>query len=166
MDWYQNFLKWFTSRPRWMQVVFILLLSVLVVIGFWLTDYQTGDSTASMVDSTAWILSAILKFGIVLLLIYGAAIILRRWQVGGIKKNNRRMKILEISALTPRRAIYLVQVDGQTFMLGATDQSVNLIAEIDQMEAAVIEPSSIFADVLNQAGDRLDVLPGKSNESK
>jgi hypothetical protein len=56
-------------------------------------------------------------------------------------------------------------VDGQTFMLGATDQSVNLIAEVNPMEAAVIEPSSIFADVLNQAGDRLDVLPGKSNES-
>ena len=161
MDWYQNFLKWFTSRPRWMQVVLILLLSVLVVAGFWLTDYQSGDSPASMVDSTAWILGAILKFGIVLLLIYGAAILLRRWQVGGIKKNNRRMKILEISALTPRRAIYLVQVDGQTFMLGATDQSVNLISEVNQMDAAAIEPASNFADVLHQAGDRLDVLPGK-----
>jgi|WetSurMetagenome_2_1015567.scaffolds.fasta_scaffold26441_6 flagellar biosynthetic protein FliO len=161
MDWYQNFLKWFTSRPRWMQVVFIVLLSVLVVAGFWLTDYQSGDSTASMVDSTAWILGAILKFGIVLLLIYGAAILLRRWQVGGIKKNNRRMKILEISALTPRRAIYLVQVDGQTFMLGATDQSVNLIAEVDQMESAVADPSQHFSDALIQAGDRLDVLPGR-----
>jgi flagellar biosynthetic protein FliO len=161
MDWYQNFLKWFTSRPRWMQVVFILLLSVLVVVGFWLTDYQTGDSSASMVDSTAWILGAILKFGIVLLLIYGAAILLRRWQVGGIKKNNRRMQILEISALTPKRAIYLVQVDGQTFMLGATDQCVNLISEVIQMEAAAIEPSSNFADVLNKAGERFDVLPGK-----
>jgi flagellar biosynthetic protein FliO len=161
MDWYQNFLKWFTSRPRWMQVVFIVLLSVLVVAGFWLTDYQSGDSTASMVDSTAWIVGAILKFGIVLLLIYGAAILLRRWQVGGIKKNNRRMKILEISALTPRRAIYLVQVDGQTFMLGATDQSVNLIAEVDQMESAVADPSQPFSDALIQAGDRLDVLPGR-----
>jgi flagellar biosynthetic protein FliO len=144
-----------------MQVVFIVLLSVLVVAGFWLTDYQSGDSTASMVDSTAWIIGAILKFGIVLLLIYGAAILLRRWQVGGIKKNNRRMKILEISALTPRRAIYLVQVDGQTFMLGATDQSVNLIAEVDQMESAVADPSQPFSDALIQAGDRLDVLPGR-----
>ena len=69
-----------------MQIVLILVLSVLVVVGFWLTDYQTGDSTASMIDSTAWILGAILKFGIVLLLIYGAAILLRRWQVGGIKQ--------------------------------------------------------------------------------
>ena len=71
------------------------------------------------------------------------------------------MKILEISALTPRRAIYLVQVDGQTFMLGATDQCVNLISEVNQIEAAAVEPSGNFADVLTQAGDRLDVLPGK-----
>jgi flagellar biosynthetic protein FliO len=161
MDWYQNFLKWFTSRPRWVQIVLILVLSVLVVVGFWLTDYQSGDSSPSMVDSTAWILGAILKFGIVLLLIYGAAILLRRWQIGGIKKNNRRMKVVEISALTPRRAIYLVQVDGQTFMLGATDQSVNLIAEVNPMDAAVNDTSNNFADVLSQAGNRLDVLSGK-----
>lgn len=158
MDWYQKFLKWFSTRPRWLQVVLIVLLAVLVVMGFWLSDYKTGGSAAEMMDSTAWILGAVWKFGLVLLLIYGAAIVFRRWQIGGVKNSNRRMKIIESTALSPRRAVYLVQVDGQTFMVGATDQSVNLIAEIESAESACVATTTGFADSLAIAGERLDNL--------
>jgi flagellar biosynthetic protein FliO len=161
MDWYQNFLKWFNSRPRWLQIFLIILLSLLVVLGFWLSDYKAQDSASSMMESTSWILGAILKFGIVLLLIYGAAIVFRRWQIGSVKSSTRRMKVIESTALSPRRALFLVQVDGQMFMVGATDQSVNLIAEIETSETTEVGITNGFADSYARAGERLDGLQVK-----
>jgi flagellar biosynthetic protein FliO len=120
-----------------------------------------GDTAASTMDSTTWILGAVLKFGIVLLMIYGAAIVFRRWQVGSVKSSTRRMKVIESTALSPRRTLFLVEVDGQTFMVGATDQSINLIAEIETPDSAEVIPSAGFADSFVRAGERLDNLQVK-----
>lgn len=156
MDTYKKFIRWFNSRPHWQQIVLIALLVLLCMTGYWLTDYQTGESASTMMDSTAWILGAVLKFGLVLLLIYGAAILFRRWQLGSINRSDRRMKVIESTALSPRRAIFLVQVDGQTFMLGATDQSVNLISEIGTLKGSEAVPIVGFAESFAKAGERLD----------
>jgi len=156
MDWYQKFLKWFNARTRWQQVGLIILLSLLFVVGIWLSDYSTVESTGAMVDSPAWILGVFLKLGVVLLLICGAAIYFRRWQAGSAKNNSRRMKIIESTALSPRRAIYLIQVDGQTYMVGATDQSVNLISEVESLELRENTKPPLFSEVLTKAGDLLE----------
>lgn len=157
MDWYQKLLRWFTTRPRWLQVVLIIALTLLVVLGFWLSDYKTGDSAASMVDSPTWILSVVWKFAIVLALIYGAAIIFKRWQTGNVKGSQRRMKIIETTPLSPKRALYLVELDGQTYMVGATDQSINLIAEVGSLEDHPAVPANNFADSLAIAEKNLEI---------
>lgn len=151
MGWYQKFLKWFQARPKWQQAGLIVVLSLLFVLGFWFSDGSTNSSSGSMVDSPAWILGVFFKLGIVLLLIIGAAIFFRRWQFGSRINSSRRMKILESTALSPRRAIYLVQVDGQTFMVGATDQSVNLISEVELLEQGEFSKSQNFSEVLVKA---------------
>jgi flagellar biogenesis protein FliO len=66
------------------------------------------------------------------------------------------MKIIESTSLSPRRAIYLIQVDGQTYMVGATDQSVNLISEVESLEIGENVKPPLFSEVLTKAGDLLE----------
>ena len=66
------------------------------------------------------------------------------------------MKIIESTALSPRRSIYLIQVDGQTYMVGATDQSVNLISEVESLENGENVKPHKFSEVLAKAGDLLE----------
>ncbi len=156
MNWYQKFLKWFIARPRWQQIAYIVLFSVVLVAGFWLTDFSYTGTADSTLNSTSWILGAVLKFGIVLLFIYVAAIVFKKWQTGSIKNSTRRMKVLESTALSPKRALYLVEVDGQVYMIGATDQAVNLIAEVDSVVALESVAPHNFAEEFFKAGDKLD----------
>jgi flagellar protein FliO/FliZ len=59
----------------------------------------------------------------------------------GAAKGARRMRILERLPLEPRRALYLVEVDGAALLLGASDGSVRLIKELDPAAGATPEPS-------------------------
>ncbi len=126
-----------------------------------MTDFSATGTANSSINSTSWILGAVLKFGVVLLLIYVAAIVFKRWQTGSIKNSIRRMKVLESTALSPKRALYLVEVDGQAYMIGATDQAVNLIAEVDSGEAIEPRSSHNFSEEFFKAGDKLDHLQDK-----
>jgi flagellar biogenesis protein FliO len=62
----------------------------------------------------------------------------RRFGSGG---KNRRMKLIERLVLEPRRAIHLVEVDGETLLIGTSERSVALLEkrrpkpEVDASEA-------------------------------
>ncbi len=49
----------------------------------------------------------------------------------GLKGRNRRMKLLERLVLEPRRAVHLVEVDGETLLIGTSDRSVHLLKTLD-----------------------------------
>jgi flagellar biosynthetic protein FliO len=53
---------------------------------------------------------------------------------GGPRMLNRkggRLKVLERRVLEPRRSLYLIEVDGRTLLIGASDKSVDLIQVMD-----------------------------------
>jgi flagellar biogenesis protein FliO len=49
----------------------------------------------------------------------------------------RRMKILERLVLEPRRALHLVEVDGQTMLVGTSEQGVELLRCEEKREPAL-----------------------------
>jgi flagellar biogenesis protein FliO len=48
--------------------------------------------------------------------------------------------------LNPKRALHIVQVGGQTLLIGATDQSITLISELDPAEQ-----TQTFSSAMQQA---------------
>jgi len=77
----------------------------------------------------------LLKFGLVLLVLYGTLRGLRmlmtrqRW----LPASSNQVSIVETTHLAPRRALYLVRVGGQTLLLGGTDHAITLLAELDEV---------------------------------
>jgi flagellar biosynthetic protein FliO len=82
--------------------------------------------------STMDYVSAALKFGLVLLLLYGALWALRRYARSGFVRgapDSRRLALLETMPLAPRQALHLVRADDRTLLLGASEHGITLLAE-------------------------------------
>ena len=48
------------------------------------------------------------------------------------RRSSRRMQTLETLSLGDKRTVLLVRVDGQEFLLGATDKALSLLAKLDR----------------------------------
>jgi flagellar protein FliO/FliZ len=55
------------------------------------------------------------------------------------------IKIVEVRHLLPKKSLYLVEVRGQEFLLGAGHDRIDLIAAIDQ------KPKGSFAEILDRS---------------
>jgi flagellar biosynthetic protein FliO len=53
----------------------------------------------------------------------------------GARGKNRRMKLLERLVLEPRRSVHLVEVDGETLLIGTSERSVHLLKRISDQDA-------------------------------
>lgn len=92
----------------------------------------SGDALADDWPSATDYLSAALKFGLVLLILYGALWALRRYARTGFVRgatDSRRLALLETMPLAPRQALHLVRADDRTLLLGASERGITLLAE-------------------------------------
>ncbi len=130
-DWLK---KWFeTSSPRQKLVAALLgfsLLATAALVGL------TGGSNAPASDPLAspglYFAGVIIKLIGVLLLIVASAALLRRWmQPGSPGKTTRQLHLLETVRLSPRQALHLVAIGDQRLLIGATDQSIALLAPVE-----------------------------------
>lgn len=133
MDMYQKWWTWFRGSSRWVQIAIITGFSVLLVLGLWLSFTGTTDQPATdLVSSSAWMASVFFKLVLVLLLIIGCAIFIRKWMNSSVRSSTRQMQLTETLTLTPKRALHIVQVGKQLYLIGATDQGISLISELDE----------------------------------
>jgi flagellar biosynthetic protein FliO len=133
---FYRWLKKFSAFPKWLQGLIILGIMAFLTLGFFLIS-SGGPTTPAQdpfANSTALALDVFLKLIIVVALIYLAAIFLRRWKGGKSFGMPRQMELKETIHLTPKRALHLVNIQGRMFMIGSTDQAVNLISEITPPE--------------------------------
>jgi flagellar biosynthetic protein FliO len=130
------FQKWLGLIKRWPKQIWGIPVLVCIVLVAML--YNPGQSTNNatvisdpMASPSGLAFNIFLKFSVVLGLIYLAYYLLRQWQGkhGGIRQ--RQMVIKETLHLSPRRAVHLIQVGNQALLIGATDQAVSFLAEID-----------------------------------
>jgi flagellar biosynthetic protein FliO len=92
-----------------------------------------GQTAAApdLFGSMSLAVSITLKLALVIALIYGCMFVLRRWPNGWLGASQKRVALLETTRLSPRQALHLVQVGDRTLLVGATDQSVTLLTEIE-----------------------------------
>jgi flagellar biogenesis protein FliO len=83
-------------------------------------------------------LDVVLKIIFVFGLIYLFFALLKWWQKKQPGQVQNRLRIMETVRPSPRQTFYLIKVDTQEFLVGATDQSIALISEINL--EAIVDP--------------------------
>jgi len=117
---------------------------------------SAGSALGGSLDLLGMGLDVLFKLGLVLGLMFISLGLLNRWRGGIPGTHTRQINRLETLRLSPRQAIHLVEVRGQTFLIGATDQGLSLLAEVDSQapgeEAAGSPEEASFLFALQQAG--------------
>jgi flagellar biosynthetic protein FliO len=148
--------KWVESSSRkqkWTAVLTIVGLFCTVVL---LSINGGADNTGDPLGSTPlYFAGAFIKLVVVLLLILASAVFIRRWlQPGSRAASVRQMRLMESVRLSPKQALHLISVGDQQFLIGATDQSVTLIAPVEDrrdpspVDAANSQPGLDFGFLL------------------
>lgn len=87
-----------------------------------------SPATVGLEDTVGFLV----KFGLVLLLLYGSLRVLRgvtlRWR--GFAPSAAQIAVLETRYLSPRRALYLVRAGSRVLLLGGTDQQISFLADV------------------------------------
>lgn len=97
-------------------------------------------------------LALLVVIGLILLVYYAATRVMKSVPTFG--QVGRLIRVLEVRALGPRRALVLVEVGGEYLLLSSTDSQLRLIKKIDMLEEIeVLEekpPHSSFLSFLNK----------------
>ncbi len=149
--------------PRWALISITVGVIVILGVAMFLLLPQSSPSTGdvSYINSTGFAFSVFLKLGVVVLVIAGLAIIIRRMQVKGQATTTKQINLIETIHLSPHRTLYLVNVENQKILIGATDQSMTTLYQLSNSENSIennkpLENAQKFSDLLNDAKNKID----------
>lgn len=98
-------------------------------------------------------LALLVVVGLILLVYYATTRVMK--SVPAFGQVGRLIRVLEVRALGPRKALVLVEVGGEYLLLSSTDNQLRLIKKIDMLEEIeVLEekaPRSPFLAFLNKS---------------
>jgi flagellar biogenesis protein FliO len=146
--------------PRWALISITVGVIVILGVAMFLLLPQSSPSTgdASYLNSTGFAFGVFLKLGVVVLIIAGLAIIIKKMQVKSQATSTKLVEVIETVHLTPHQTLYLVNVDAKRILIGATDQSLTTLYQLEKTEETVEKnlngdaPQS-FSDLLNNASN-------------
>ena len=148
--------KWFETASQKQKLTAILLgFSLLSTIVLFAMNGSSKTAADPLGSTPYYFVGVFVKLVGVLLLIVASAIIFRRWfQPGFNGKATRQLHLVETVRLSPKQALHLVSIGDQQLLIGATDQNVSLIAQVEQgltdpqAEPTNAKPSLDFGTVL------------------
>ena len=125
--------KWYeTSGSKQRLMVILLAFSLLSTILLFLLTGTSGAADDPLGSTPLYFVSAFFKLIGVLLLIFVSSILFRRWsQVASGGKTTRQVRLLETIRLSPKQALHLISIGDRQFLIGATDQTVSLITQVE-----------------------------------
>jgi len=132
----QNWWKEATPKKRWSGGILAFGFICTILFFIFSNSYQTRsvDSTNYIdeINSPIYYVGVVAKTVGVLLLIVGGAVVLKRIQKkqAGIH-SERALTVMESVRLSPKQALHIVRVGEEYFLVGATDQNVNLLSQVD-----------------------------------
>ena len=104
----------FRNLQRSTQITFglgliaVIILITVAVLGP--TSYETNSMLATGIDVA-------LKLGIVILLIYLSAFILKRFGVSGYQPKKKRLQVKETLALSTKRLLHIIEIDDKELLI-------------------------------------------------
>ena len=152
-------LAWIRNKPRW--VLIAITVGIIVVLGvamfLLIPQNQPIDENSTYLKSTGLAFNVFLKLGVIVLLLIGLAIVLKRWQTKDQVANTKQISVLETVHLSPHRTLYLVNVDGHKLLIGGTDQSLSNLYQIDDCESVSFDSTNeTFAQVFDKSRNNPD----------
>jgi flagellar biosynthetic protein FliO len=151
--------KWYASAtPAQKRNALLAGIGILATILFF--ALTGGNSSGDALEpAPLYFVGVAVKLIAVLLLIVGGAIILKRWQGRRIPgKPGRQLRLLETVRLSPKQALHVVELGGQHYLIGATDQNISLLSqvELDQVEASGSETPLDFNSIFSAMNNKPD----------
>ncbi|MAT42957.1 MAG: flagellar biosynthetic protein FliO [Anaerolineaceae bacterium] len=144
---FQQWLKADNKRITWVLILMVVSVGALGLIFAW-ANSNLPAASATMADgspdnlsSPFYFLGVFVKLIGVLLLLFGVAYFVRRWKgnASPVQNHKNQMFVVESLRLSPRQALHLVKAGDQVFLVGATDQSLTLVSEVDVTDALAVE---------------------------
>lgn len=121
-----------TSSPKQKLSVALLVFGVLSTLGLMIMTGASGASSDPLESTPLYFVGVFVKLIVVLLLIVVSSFIFRRWlQPGMGAGKNRQVRLVETIRLSPKQALHLVTVGNQQLLIGATDQGISLLTEVE-----------------------------------
>jgi flagellar biosynthetic protein FliO len=119
--------------PAWMWVAGLLAVFGLAILAAGTQAQPTAEQMVSgaQMSSAGLGVDIFLKLVLVLLLIYASVYALRKFQVGASGGTVKRLRVLETAHLSPRQKIHLVQIGSQVILIGATDQNLSFLTDVE-----------------------------------
>lgn len=147
--------------------LWIVILFVILAIGLLMNDplppVQGGEGGGAF-GSTGLALSVFFRWMAVIGLVYIAFIFLRKWQGNKSGGSLKRINVVERFHLSPKQALYIVNVDGREMLVGATDSSINLIAEMNPSETLPASDPSVNKDFRALLQDKTNSMDESHHE--
>ena len=101
-------------------------------------DLVIPDSTAGASSGAAFglwdFLRTLLVLALVIGAVYGVLHLLKKVQPKFIQADDKKIKVEGTKVIAPGRMVHIIEVEGRRFLVGSSDHSVQLIAELDKKE--------------------------------
>ncbi|MCE1227836.1 MAG: flagellar biosynthetic protein FliO [Geobacteraceae bacterium] len=106
---------------------------------------QAGGSDFSFLSSFLQMIAAlVLVVGLILLTYYLSTRLMRK--IPALKPGNQHIRVIEVRALGPRKALVLVEVAGEYLLLASSGDHLNLVKQVPMLEEI---------EVIDEPPDRL-----------
>jgi flagellar biosynthetic protein FliO len=151
----------FTKLPKWLQYSIGSFIVILAIILFVSSSPSNASVTDPFGNSFAILVDVTLKLGLVVVLIFVAAIVYRRWRPGTIGGSIRQLDLLETMPLGPRRTLYVVKAGEQKLLIGATDTAISLIADLTSQDDILSDTA--LSPVGNSSADSSTAITSTGN---
>ena len=142
------------GMPQWLWG--LILLGVILGVAFLVQQLAGPPSREPEAESplggASFVFDLILAFLFLMGVLFIGLYVVRRWQRGGSASGAHRLQILESKHLSPKQAVHLIRAGQRLFMVGATDQGISLISEIENEPASAEDASPVsFAKELERS---------------
>jgi len=153
---------WWEKSSKQQRTLAVLFLIGILATGMLLMVSGEPGGQGDSIGSSLYYAGVMVKTLGVLLLIVGGAVLLRRFQVSSGKVFGRQLKLVETVRIAPRQALHLVQIGDRRLLIGATDQSISLLADLE----GETESSALARPSGGQFGDLLQTVQQGAHEGE
>ncbi len=143
-------------------MTFVLLRCLLQVVALvpavvWGAEGARQAENYSFLSSFLQMIAALgLVLGLILLVYYGSTRLLRKLPV--LSQGNRNIRVVEVKAMGPRKALVLVEVGGEYLLLASSGDQLTYVKSVDMLEeielVAELPVSQTFRSLLKRAISR------------